>query len=178
MQVAEVNGPMNESLQKLGRLHSRVDAESQRLAARHEERLQCGKGCAACCVDDLTVFTVEADRIRHHCGEVLRQKPHPVGACAFLDQQGACRIYPYRPYVCRTQGLPLRWLEQDEEDPSQWLEYRDICPLNEEGPPLETLAEESCWTLGPVEAELVACQKIHGNSTMTRVSLRELFATS
>ncbi|MBK7707050.1 MAG: hypothetical protein IPJ30_15135 [Acidobacteria bacterium] len=55
--------------------------------------------------------------------------PHTRGACAFLDQD-ACRIYPDRPYVHRTQGLPLRWIEDDLEEA---FKYRDICPLNEAG---------------------------------------------
>jgi uncharacterized protein len=28
--------------------------------------------------------------------------------CAFLDETGACSIYPVRPVLCRTHGLPLR----------------------------------------------------------------------
>ena len=32
------------------------------------------------------------------------QKPY----CEFLDVAGACQIYPFRPLVCRTHGLPLK----------------------------------------------------------------------
>ena len=95
-------------------LHDNVDAQVKPLVAFHAERLQCRRGCNACCVDDLTVFDVEAERIRTHCSDVLASEPHPTGACAFLDGDGACRIYADRPYVCRTQGLPLRWFAEDE----------------------------------------------------------------
>ena len=77
--------------------------------------------------------------------------PHAEGACAFLDVDGGCRIYADRPYVCRTQGLPLRWLEDQEEHA---VELRDICPLNEVGEPIERLPAQDCWTLGLFEERL------------------------
>jgi hypothetical protein len=134
-------------------LHGEVDREAGVTAARHAGRLQCRRGCASCCVDGITVFEVEAERIRRFAPEVLRERPHPEGACAFLDAEGACRVYEHRPYVCRTQGLPLRWLDEVGDD---LVEMRDICPLNEPGPPLEELDPETCWTIGPFEDRLQA----------------------
>ncbi|MDB4996191.1 MAG: hypothetical protein JWM74_3623, partial [Myxococcaceae bacterium] len=137
-------------------LHDAVDRETGRLHVLHAERLACRRGCSSCCVDDLTVFEVEAEPIRRVYAELLATGvPHPEGACAFLDDEGACRIYEERPYVCRTQGLPLRWLDEDD---GQVVELRDICPLNEAGEPIEELAAEDCWTLGPVEERLAAAQ--------------------
>ena len=153
-------------------LHADVDRAVRPLTVLHGARLACRLGCSACCVDELTVFPVEAERIRAHHGALLAEgAPHQVGACAFLDDVGACRIYADRPYVCRTQGLPLRWL--DEVD-GETVELRDICELNDAGPPLEELDEASCWTLGPFEerlAELVASAPGGGQ----RVPLRSLF---
>lgn len=155
-------------------LHAEVDESAEALAERLAPRLQCGRGCSACCVDDLHVFAVEAERIRAHYDDLLRdEEPHPPGACAFLDAQGACRIYADRPYVCRTQGLPLRWYE-DDEDRDEVTERRDICPLNASGPPLESLTEEDTWLIGPVEERLASLQEeTHG--TRERVALRDLF---
>lgn len=167
---------MSDPLSQLAELHAAVDAEVAELSALHAERLQCGRGCAGCCLDDLSVFAVEAERIRAEAGELLRSgEPHPPGACAFLDGEGACRVYAARPYVCRSQGLPLRWLEERE---GQVVELRDICSLNEpEGqPPLEELAPESCWPIGPVEARLRELQESHEPETpLRRVRLRDLF---
>jgi Fe-S-cluster containining protein len=154
------------------RLHAEVDRLAARLEAKHGERLQCRRGCASCCVDGITVFEVEADVIRRHHAELLAKgAPHAEGACAFLDDEGACRIYEHRPYVCRTQGLPLRWLEELDDET---VELRDICPLNEEGEPIEELDEEECWTIGPVEERLARIQAATGS--VARVELRELFA--
>lgn len=155
-------------------LHEEVDREAGSLASRHASRLKCARGCSDCCRDELTVFAVEAERIRrHHPGLLAEGTPHRSGACAFLDEEGACRIYPDRPYVCRTQGLPLRWLEPDPE--GGVLEYRDICALNEDGPPLEDLPEGDCWTLGPTEGRLAALQEAWSDGRLERVALRDLF---
>ncbi len=156
------------------KIHGQVDVEAARLHAVHRDRLNCGRGCSGCCVDDLSVFEVEARRIQKHCRDVLEtQRPHPRGACAFLDDRGACRIYAHRPYVCRTQGLPLRWLENGEKN--ELVEYRDICPLNQEGPDITGLAEHDCWTLGETEANLAQCQRRLAPGPPKRVKLRDLF---
>jgi Fe-S-cluster containining protein len=155
-------------------LHDEVDAAAAALAARHRDRLRCRRGCSACCVDGITVFEVEAERIRAHHARLLAQgAPHPPGACAFLGDAGECRVYEDRPYVCRTQGLPLRWLEQAEDETIH--ERRDICPLNEAGEPLEALPEDACWTLGPVEARLRRLQEADDDGADRRVALRDLF---
>ncbi len=162
--------------QAVERLHGKVDELVNPLAQRHAERLHCRVGCAACCVDDLTVFEVEAHVIQRHYPDLLASgKPHSAGACAFLDETGGCRVYAHRPYVCRTQGLPLRWLEEGEDDTP--LEYRDICPLNEDGPPVESLPPDACWTIGPVETVLSELQYRQDNGQGRRVALRSLFCS-
>ncbi|MCA9551988.1 MAG: YkgJ family cysteine cluster protein [Myxococcales bacterium] len=163
-----------EAAAALVALHAEVDAEVAPLVTRHGARLTCQKGCSQCCVDDLTVFEVEAARIRaNHAALLAEGQPHPAGACAFLDEAGACRIYPDRPYVCRTQGLPLRW--EDEDDAGAWVERRDICALNEAGEPdLVALPAEDCWTLGPVEGRLATLQ-VRLTARPDRVRLRDLF---
>jgi hypothetical protein len=140
---------------------------------QHRERLQCRRGCSACCVDDLTVFEIEATRIRHAFPELLANgEPRAPGACAFLDEHGACRVYAARPYVCRTQGLPLRWI--DDDDDGALVERRDICELNDPGPALVELKAEQCWTIGPAEAKLATLQQQHFGD-LERVGLRALF---
>ncbi len=101
---------------KLEEIYRRVEDSAQRLSRHHGERLRCGRGCCDCCVDELTVFEVEALYIGSRYAELLQEEtPRPEGACAFLDSKGDCRIYDARPYVCRTQGLPLRWIHETPE---------------------------------------------------------------
>ncbi len=162
---------------RLTELHRTVDARSVDLIAKLPVKLACRSGCADCCIDDLTVFQVEADLIRYHHAELLATAgPHPVGACAFLDAEGACRVYEQRPYVCRTQGLPLRWLGEDEA--GAVVELRDICPLNEEplGIAPAALEVDQCWELGEFEGSLASLQaETQGGFELTREPLRGLF---
>ena len=163
------------ALSELERLHQTVDRRASALERRHSARLECARGCSQCCVDDLTVFEVEAERIRRaHRHLLFEGGPRADGGCAFLDDHGACRVYDSRPYVCRTQGLPLRWTETDIEGGR--IEYRDICPLNERPEdPLESLGEQDCWTIGPTESSLAQLQ-IEFGGTLRRVRLRDLFS--
>lgn len=156
-------------------LHAEIDREAERLTAIHAERLVCGRGCAACCLDGLSVAPVEAERIRRAHPALLREGvPGPEGGCAFLDERGACRVYADRPSVCRSQGLPLRVLYEDDEEAIQ--ERRDICPLNREGgPALEALAEDVCWLIGPFELRLAAIDASFAGEEASRVPLRSLF---
>jgi hypothetical protein len=73
--------------------------------------------------------------------------------------------------------VPLRWV--DEGPSGEPVEYRDICPLNAEGPALESLAAGDCWTLGPVERRLAALQGPgEAGGPPERISLRSLFRAS
>ncbi len=153
-------------------LHADIAREARRLHVLHAARLECQEGCKSCCVDDLTVFDVEAERIRARHAQLLATGvPHPEGACAFLDELGACRVYADRPYVCRTQGLPLRWVEERD---GAAVELRDICPLNEDGPPIEELSADACWGIGPVEERLANLQRGTAKGAQ-RTPLRDLF---
>ncbi len=172
--------PGVDSVTRLREIHDGVDEKAGSLHRQHSDRLQCRRGCSACCVDDITVFEVEADRIRWHWAEFLASAaPHPDGMCAFLDGEGACRVYAHRPYVCRTQGLPLRWLEERD---GATVELRDICHLNEPGEPIEELAVDDCWSLGAIEGELaelqVWAQADADGDRLRRVALRSLFTRS
>lgn len=159
---------MTQPFEALEALYAEVDVEAAGVARHHRDRLVCKRGCHDCCVDDLTVFAVEAEHLVQRHAAVFASAPHAPGACALLDADGACRVYADRPYVCRTQGLPLRW----EDDGA---EYRDICPLNEPGPDLVELPTRQCFTLGPFEGRLAELQRQHGEGRMTRVRLRDLF---
>lgn len=158
-------------------LHREVDALAAGLTATHGARLACRSGCSGCCRDDLSVFEVEAERIRARQPAVLAEPPGPEGSCAFLDGAGRCRIYPDRPYVCRTQGLPLEWFDGEGL-------RRDICELNDGerapgGVDLVQLPSEACFELGPFEARLATLQAerqgVRPGAELRRVALRSLF---
>lgn len=163
-----------ELLFEMQQLYTAIDQSVRQREEINRSHLQCKAGCAACCVDEVTVFEVEAHYITHSAAEILRTAtPAPAGTCAFQDESCCCRIYQWRPYVCRTQGLPLQWSEVTESGAS--VVWRDICPINESSTPLETLPDESFWTIGPIEEALALLQHRHGSRNSVRVPLRELF---
>lgn len=171
------NAPEIPGLLEIRAFHEEVDRAVAEVTARLPFRLTCSRGCSDCCQDDLTVFPVEADRIRAEAGDLLAEAaPAPAGRCAFLDDNGACRIYACRPYVCRTQGLPLAW----ETGPGEMA--RDLCPLNEgplvdAGLELAGLEPAACWRLGPYEGRLAGLQaRFRGFADpLPRIALRSLF---
>ncbi|MEZ4461707.1 MAG: YkgJ family cysteine cluster protein [bacterium] len=117
---------MTDPVDQIRAVHRAIQKLADEKAGMHGDRLQCKRGCSACCMDGLTVFEVEADRILADFDGVDLGAPS-LNGCVFLGEQGECRIYASRPYVCRTQGLPLRWFDDEAQPPT---EYRDICELN------------------------------------------------
>jgi hypothetical protein len=160
--------------EKLAQFYHEVDQRVTQLTDLHAKRLKCQLECTDCCIDGITVFEVEAENIRYYYAKPLKEDaPHPEGTCAFLDKKGNCRIYPHRPYVCRTQGLPLRWIE--EQPDGSIIEMRDICPLNEKGKPLENIPAHSCLSIGCFERRLAELQSAFSGGKLRRVPLRDLF---
>ena len=106
---------------------------------KHSDSMKCKEGCSKCCFTDISVFEVEAQRVRDWFLELAPEsqthlkdlwKTEPVlGACSFLYND-SCSIYEARPVICRTQGAPL-FVQADN--------VLDYCPLNFEraDPPKE-----------------------------------------
>jgi len=163
-----------EILKSLSHLYEKIDERISHLREIHATRLRCAPGCSECCIDDISVNEVEAVNIQlHYAGLLKNESPYPPGACAFLSKDTTCRIYDNRPYVCRSEGLPLTWIEERN---GKTIAFRDICPHNEIGTPIEELPENACWKIGPIELELAKLQNKLGCGVMKRVKLRTLFS--
>jgi hypothetical protein len=77
--------------------------------------MKCRRGCGECCiletVCELEAFVItrslEDGRINHHKKlPTETQKENETRPCPFLESD-VCTIYPVRPVICRTHGLPL-----------------------------------------------------------------------
>jgi Putative zinc- or iron-chelating domain len=82
------------------------------------DKVQCKKGCAACCHIQVAISPIEAQAIWEYCQmeniridinylrsqATLTEKSHPYSphsACVFLSPDKTCKIYPMRPLNCR-----------------------------------------------------------------------------
>lgn len=98
----------------------------QRTAQVYRTQIRCAKGCDDCCLLE-TVVPLEASVIAAYLSsqpEILELLclPNQLNSsqCVFLKNR-TCLIYPVRPIICRTHGLPIKYPES---------EGIDVCPLN------------------------------------------------
>ncbi|HEY8143103.1 MAG TPA: YkgJ family cysteine cluster protein [Kofleriaceae bacterium] len=114
-------------------LCGKVDGFFDRVKARHGDQMQCAAGCHACCLGGLTVTSVEAEEIRGALAALsvdARERAAARAAaedrtrCAALEEDGRCAIYPARPLVCRSHGLPIRMASE------RGLPVVSACELN------------------------------------------------
>ena len=59
---------INKLLVSLKNLYSELETKTSPLELKHRDRLKCRNGCTDCCVDDLTVFEIEAENIKQNHG--------------------------------------------------------------------------------------------------------------
>ena len=143
-----------DRLSLLQTLWAKVDAFVEKVDARYPGEVTCRAGCSSCCLGGLGVTEVEAEAIREHLALLdpsaraelaLRAEAPNDERCVALDESGRCGIYPARPLVCRSHGLPIRF-----EDPGalrndagrRKLPLVDVCPLNFESTPLTAVSAD------------------------------------
>jgi Fe-S-cluster containining protein len=116
-------------IQRYFELLNRIDTQTKRLTALHGKALVCRPGCTSCC-RNLSVFPVEFHAIRHamaRAGTDPKTVPFDTSAsCGFLNE-GLCRIYPFRPIICRTHGLPILFLDDSSGEYAWEVSF---CELN------------------------------------------------
>lgn len=101
--ISRLNGSLRSKLH-------RIYLVADELSKTRMQFVACKIGCSACCHMNVSVTSVEAERL----GAVIGRKPvdilqtihHPIGefsgqACPFLSTAGSCSIYVDRPLACR-----------------------------------------------------------------------------
>jgi uncharacterized protein len=96
-------------------LRQQADQQAAALAHLHGRHLVCRAGCTDCCTN-LTVLPVEFEAIRRELAAVggAAVKFDAAAPCGFLTAEGLCAIYPQRPIICRTHGLPIAFADEDD----------------------------------------------------------------
>jgi Fe-S-cluster containining protein len=95
-------------------LLTRVDRLLDSIRRRYCDHIACQKGCECGC-RNLSVFPIEAlslakglQDLSEETGAKIRQR---AAAASFWDcpllEDRACRMYTFRPVICRTHGFPL-----------------------------------------------------------------------
>jgi hypothetical protein len=144
---------------------ARADAFFQRVWAEHGGQMRCAPGCIDCCRQDLTVLVVEALAILLGLARSPSPSPPKEGdaaadRCALLGADDLCTVYPYRPLICRTHGLPV--LEESAVS---------CCPHNF----TENVPRGAVLDGGLLSAQLVVADSlVRGEMAPTRVSIRDL----
>lgn len=140
-------------------LLNHADQHFHDIQAAHPTSFACCNGCHACCEPDLTVLPIEAANIRRFIQEnpsvqqklqiIQQTDPHHGTRCAMLDADGACSIYPVRPFICRSHGAPIAIARED------YFQI-DVCPLNFTQNPIEELGPENFFILDDWNDQLLS----------------------
>jgi len=114
----------------------KVDADFAAIQQRQAARMQCRAGCSACCRARLSITRVEEAFLRRGLATLSEERRAELSArtreknremCPALDDDGRCGIYPFRPLICRTYGVPLRHSRDVELINPPII---DVCDLN------------------------------------------------
>lgn len=94
-------------------LRQQLDELCSDLSAIHSGHMNCRQGCDQCCMD-FSIFPVEFYAIKAEAADLLHNGIRGLSTdkCPFLSE-GSCIIYNSRPIICRTQGLPLLFMNDE-----------------------------------------------------------------
>ncbi|MHB8223243.1 MAG: YkgJ family cysteine cluster protein [Desulfurivibrionaceae bacterium] len=118
-------------IQDYHQLLAALDTEIARIGEMHGATLSCGPGCASCCLA-FSVLPIEAACLREAIDalpiasqeQLNRNLAEGDERCPLLIDD-LCSVYAARPVICRTQGLPLAYVDEEREA----IEI-SACPLN------------------------------------------------
>lgn len=144
----------HENLANYLSLLQRIDQLCEKITGQFAALITCRAGCSSCC-RHLTLFPVEAanlargiERLPEETKAVLAGRSRwPESSPCPLLQDDRCTVYPFRPVICRTHGLPL--LAEIEG-----VRTVDCCPENFSG--AESLPGSAVINLETLNSALVA----------------------
>ena len=158
-------------------LREKIDKLVSNIEKIHTSNINCKKGCDTCCVN-LTVFPVEMAGILYEMELDGFDTANIVfdnsATCGFL-KNNLCQIYKYRPVICRTHGLPITFLNDD--DPCDPFNEISFCELNFVVPEetLEDLFDETnLLDIDEINRALFKLNKDSGHGIFERIPLKDI----
>jgi Fe-S-cluster containining protein len=155
-------------------LRIETDLLCKRLTGTYNVHLKCAPGCHKCCMD-FSIFPVEFFSILKENGnkKINIRSAAAEGECLFLID-GLCSIFELRPIICRTHGLPMLVMGEDDWE----LSY---CELNFTSGDLPEFGESNTYPqdlynskLFLINREFVKSREDRRYSETDLLSLREL----
>ena len=144
-----------KAVEEYFKLRARVDGQVKKLEQIHGADITCRPGCSSCCIN-LTVFPVEFFVIQQELqGTGVSSKDiffDETASCGFSDKKDLCRIYPYRPIICRTHGLPILFLNDSEVKPIWQI---SCCELNFRGNSRAEFREDQVLDIEEINVDLI-----------------------
>jgi Fe-S-cluster containining protein len=77
---------------------------------RFRQTLQCRPGCAECCIG-FSILPLEAALVKEGLKQLEPVDGQEGKSCQLLAKN-RCSIYEIRPIICRTQGLPIAYIDE------------------------------------------------------------------
>jgi Fe-S-cluster containining protein len=168
---------------RLDELYDKLDAFFTKGLADHRDEMECRAGCSDCC-KRFSVTGVEAERIEEVARALEPSLRTTIAERAQVDEQacpalvdGLCAIYEARPAICRTHGLPIRFVDPDPERRS--LPMISACEKNFRGRDLEAIAKASVLDQTTVSTILGALEAAHAaarGESPSRIAIAELLS--
>ena len=93
-----------------------MDKKVDKLFESHKSHVACKKGCDLCCMD-YKILPIEFYAIKKELedgGIKVEDETTKDEECMFLKEH-VCSIYKHRPFICRTHGLPLVFMNDNDE---------------------------------------------------------------
>ncbi|MBN1982247.1 MAG: YkgJ family cysteine cluster protein [Chitinivibrionales bacterium] len=167
---------IDQVVENYHRLCAYCDSFTEKTVRKFGNAIACRKGCGHCCILQ-SVVALEALLICRyrdvHPARIKRRGKRGATAppsCVFL-RRNSCTIYPVRPIICRTHGLPSRYPSTDR---------RETCKRNFPGINLASIDATDCIDLESITDNLLRlnlafCLLSHKQEmASTRIDLGEI----
>lgn len=108
-------------IEEYHQLLTTLDAEIARVLKMHGAAISCGPRCASCC-QAFSVLPIEAACLREAIAALPSASQARLGQNLAADTERCplliddlCSVYAARPVICRTQGLPLAYVDEERQ---------------------------------------------------------------